>query len=145
MLAASHALIGASLAQLIPNPYLGYPLAIGIHFLMDIFPHWDFRTRKTSRSKKMTVLISLTDAAIGFSLGWLIFNQQIDFIYLFSMMFISQLPDWLEAPYIIFDWHFPPFSTIKQIQGRLHYKLNLPWGLIWQILTVALIIFLAKL
>ena len=140
MLVSSHALIGASLAQLVPNPILGYPLALGFHFLADLVPHWDFRTRQSQRSKLNTVVISLSDAAIGFWLGFIIFKTTVPLTYLFLMMFAAQLPDWLEGPYHIFDWNFPPFSSIKKLQSKLHRKLDLPWGLIWQVLIVVLIV-----
>lgn len=143
MLAASHALIGASLAKLIPNPYLAIPLNIAGHFLGDLLPHWDFRTRKTNRTKLTTIAISLGDAFLGYLLGWLIFAPTVNHYYLLLMMFLSQLPDWLEAPYNIFNWNFFPFSSIKHLQSRLHHKLNLPWGLIWQILVAIGFILLA--
>lgn len=143
MLDASHALIGASIAKLIPNPYLGIPLNIGLHFLADLFPHWDFRTRKTQRTHLNTIAVSLSDAFIGYLLGYLIFAPTVPSLYLLIMMFVSQLPDWLEAPYLIFDWDFPPFSSIKHLQSRLHHKLDLPWGLVGQILVVIAFIFLA--
>lgn len=139
MLVSSHALIGASLAKLFPNPLLGYPLALGFHFLADLIPHWDFRTRFAQRSKLNTTVISLSDAALGFYLGWLIFKTTVPSSYLFPMMFVAQLPDWLEGPYHIFNWNFPPFSSIKKLQSKLHRKLDLPWGLVWQILIVVLI------
>ncbi|MDZ7587151.1 MAG: hypothetical protein U0946_05305 [Patescibacteria group bacterium] len=144
MLASSHALIGASIAKLVPNPIIGYPLALGCHFLADLMPHWDFRTRHIQRSKLNTIFISLTDAALGFWLGWIIFKSTVSLDYLFPMMFISQLPDWLEAPYHIFNWNFPPFSSIKKLQSKLHHKLDLPWGLIWQIFIVTIIIVYAR-
>lgn len=140
MLVSSHALIGASLAQLVPNPLFGYPLALGFHFLADLIPHWDFRTRYTQRSKLNTVFTCLADAAIGFWLGFIIFKTTVPLTYLFPMMFVAQLPDWLEGPYHIFGWNFPPFSSIKKLQSRLHRKLGLPWGLIWQVLIVVLIV-----
>ena len=136
MLDASHAIIGASIAKLVPNPYLGLPLNLILHFVFDITPHWDLRTRKTTRSKLNVIVLSLTDAFIGFSIGYLLFNQHIPLPYLFLSMFIAQLPDWLEAPYHIFDWNFPPFSSIKKLQSRFHHKLDLPWGLIIQISIV---------
>lgn len=140
MLVSSHALIGASIAKLFPNPLLGYPLALGFHFLADLIPHWDFRTRYTQRSKLNTIFICLADAAIGFCFGFIIFKTTVPLTYLFPMMFVAQLPDWLEGPYHIFDWNFPPFSSIKKLQSRLHRKLDLPWGLVWQILIVVLMV-----
>lgn len=143
MLASSHAILGASLAKLVPNPIIGYPLALGCHFLADLIPHWDFRTRYASRSKLNTLFVSLTDAALGFWLGWLIFKSTAPLNYMLAMMFISQLPDWLEAPYHIFTWNFPPFSSIKKLQSKLHHKLDFPWGLIWQILIVGFFVIYA--
>ena len=137
MLAASHVLIGASLASLIPNPAAVLPLALGLHFLGDLLPPWDLRTRHVTRSKLKTITLSLTDAGIGYALGFLFFGSSIPIPYLIAMMFTAQLPDWLEAPYHIFDWNFPPFSSIKELQSRLHNKLDLPWGLVWQVLIVA--------
>ena len=144
MLDASHALIGASIAKLVPNPYIGLPLNLILHFFFDITPHWDLRTRKTKRSKLNIIALSLTDAFIGFSIGYLLFNQTIPLPYLFASMFIAQFPDWLEAPYHIFEWNFFPFSSIKKLQSKLHNKLDLPWGLVIQILIVLFFIFLAK-
>ena len=137
MLAASHVLIGASLASLMPNPVAGLPLALGLHFLGDLLPHWDLRTRHVTRSKLKTIILSLTDVGIGFFIGWWLFGKTVPVPYLIAMMFTAQLPDWLEAPYHIFDWNFPPFSSIKKLQSRLHHKLDLPWGLVWQVLIVA--------
>lgn len=145
MLAASHALIGASVAKLIPNPYLSLPLLIILHFLGDIFPHWDFRTRKATRSKFQTISLSLTDAGLGFLLGFWLFHNTVSLNYLLGCMFISQLPDWLESPLHVFDWNFPPFSSIKHLQSRCHSKLDLPWGLVWQILIVLIFVFISKL
>ena len=143
MLDASHALIGASLAKLIPNPYIGYPLSLLSHVIGDYVPHWDFNTRKTKRSKLALIALSLTDAFIGFSLGYLLFRSSVEPIYLFTMMLTAQLPDWLEAPYHVFDWRFPPFSNIKSFQSFHHRKLGLPWGLVIQVLIAAALVTLA--
>jgi hypothetical protein len=145
MLDASHALIGASIAKLVPHPYLGLPLALASHFLADLIPHWDLRTRKVKRSKTKIILYSLTDASIGYFIAYLLFAPSVSLWYLAAIMFTAQLPDWLEAPYHVFDWRFPPFSTIKKLQSKLHRKLDLPWGLATQILILFLAIFLSRL
>lgn len=141
MLEVSHALIGASLAKLVPNPILGLPLALITHFLGDLVPHWDMHTRHVVRSKTKTIIFSLADAGLGYTLGFIFFGASVPMPYLVTMMFAAQLPDWIEAPYHIFGWSFPPFSSIKKFQSRIHNKLDLPWGLIWQCLIAA--IFLA--
>ncbi|MBU1085032.1 MAG: hypothetical protein ABIJ43_05980 [Candidatus Beckwithbacteria bacterium] len=142
MLDASHAIIGASIAKLIPNPYLGFPLSLLSHFLADLCPHWDYGGRSIKRPKLKLIILALSDALIGFSLGYLIFSSTVPTWYLLSMMFTAQLPDWLEAPYHIFNFNFPPFSSIKKLQSKLHSKMDFPWGLVTQI-TIALIFVLA--
>lgn len=143
MLDASHAIIGASLAKIIPNPYIGFPVSLISHFVADLCPHWDFMTRKTKRSKLNIVLISLMDAFIGFAIGYLIFRSTVPNWYLLSMMFTAQLPDWIEGPYHVFNFNFPPFSSVKKLQSKLHFKMNLPWGLVVQVVVVLLFISLA--
>jgi hypothetical protein len=140
MLDAAHALIGASLAKLIPDPAVGLPVALGCHFLGDLVPHWDWRTRPQGRSRLLMIILALSDAGVGMALGWQLFYQSVPLTYLALMMFISQLPDWLEAPWHVFHWKFPPFSWIKKLQSRLHYKQDLPWGLVWQTLLVSLLL-----
>ncbi len=141
MLAVSHALIGASLAKLIPNPIIGIPLSLISHFLGDLTPHWDMRTRKTTRSVKQEVFLSLADAFIGYGLGFWLFYPEVAPIYLLSMMFAAQFPDWLEAPIHVFSWNFPPFSTVKRLQSKLHYKMGLPWGLIIQLVIAFVFVY----
>jgi hypothetical protein len=145
MLAASHALIGASVAKMIPNPYLAIPINLALHFACDLMPHWDWHTRETKRTKSKVIILSLSDALIGYLIGWWIFGAKVPFYYLLAMMFIAQLPDWIEAPYRIFDWNFPPFSSMKKLQSRLHHKLGLPWGLIWQAAVVGGFVVVANL
>jgi hypothetical protein len=137
MLNASHAIIGASIAKLFPNPYLGLPLSLASHFLGDFSPHWDLNTRHHQQRTKLQIIsLSLSDAFIGYALGYLLFSPHVSFWYLFLMMFTAQLPDWLEAPYHILNWHFPPFSAIKQLQSKIHTKLDWPWGLLTQVVIV---------
>ncbi|MBI2012734.1 hypothetical protein HYS90_02270, partial [Candidatus Curtissbacteria bacterium] len=50
MTATAHALIGASIAAKITNPYLGIPLAIISHFVADLIPHWDAGTNHREKS-----------------------------------------------------------------------------------------------
>lgn len=143
MLDASHALIGASIAKLIPNPYLGFPLSFLSHIVADYIPHWDYGGRNTKRPKLKLIALALTDVFVGFSLGYLIFSSSVPNWYLFSMMLTAQLPDWLESPYHIFDWRFAPFSYIKRFQSIHHNKLDFPWGLATQILVVTILVTLA--
>ena len=40
MLTTAHAVTGATIGVLVPNPWVAVPLAIGSHFILDRVPHW---------------------------------------------------------------------------------------------------------
>lgn len=145
MLNISHAVIGASIAAVVPDPKIGLPLAYLSHHLADMVPHWDFNIRHNGFSKTKMLAVALVDAAEGLLLGWLLFKNQVPNLYLLAAMLFAQGPDWLEGPYRVFDWHFPPFSWIKKLQSFFHNKLDLPWGLLGPLGLTLLIGFLAKL
>jgi hypothetical protein len=140
MLAASHALTGAAIAAASPNPITGIFLALLSHPLLDLIPHWDLNSRDNGKKPLDLLLFCSTDVAVGFSLGFLIFGQKVLPGILLITMLAAQLPDWLEAPYHLFHWRFPPFSTVKNIQHQLHSKLDLPWGLLTQIALLGIIL-----
>jgi len=119
MLNLSHAIIGASIAGAVPDPKIGLGLAFFSHPLADLFPHWDFNIRHNGFSKTKMLAVALVDAFEGFLIGWLLFKDQVSGPYLFSAMFTAQALDWLEGPYRVFGWRFPPFSWVKKIQSFL--------------------------
>ncbi|OGY17725.1 MAG: hypothetical protein A2784_01195 [Candidatus Chisholmbacteria bacterium RIFCSPHIGHO2_01_FULL_48_12] len=133
MLAASHALFGAAIATAAPTPAAGFIIALLSHPLLDFVPHWDLHTRYTHRSRLKLIALSLTDATLGILPGIWLFGHLVPLPILIATMLIAQAPDWLEAPYHLLQWHFPPFSTVKHLQHLWHHKLGLPWGLITQI------------
>ena len=120
----------------LPFPY-GLIAAFLSHPLADLIPHWDFNTRQCRRSRLQLALISLTDASAGLLVSWLIFRTRLPLPYLLAAVFAAQLLDWLEGPYALFGWRFPPFSWVKTFQRRCHWKLPFPWGLVSQLVVVA--------
>lgn len=145
MLNVSHALIGASIASQFPDPKIGIPLAYLSHHLADLVPHWDFHIRHNGFSKTKTLAVALVDTFEGLLLGWLVFGHEVALPYLLVVMLASQAPDWVEGPYHVFNWKFPPFSWIKKTQSFFHHKWDLPWGLLSQTGVVLLVALLAKL
>lgn len=141
MLAASHAIAGALIASQAGSPDIAIMGALISHPLLDLFPHWDFETRHTKRSMVLTIAMSLADSFAGFAIGFLLFYKTVDPILLLIAMFAAQLPDYLEAPYRIFNWKFPPFNTIKRLQSLWHTKLDWPWGFIPQIALLAIAVY----
>ena len=59
MILTTHALVGTSVAVLVPtNPALGFVAAILSHFLLDMIPHWDYKMSSVIQgSEKATTFI----------------------------------------------------------------------------------------
>lgn len=143
MTATAHALIGASLAVKIVNPYLGIPLAIISHFIADLVPHWDAGTNHKKKSMTRLKIEATADVLIGFALTFLIFRNLVDPMYLFVMVISAQLPDWLEAPSWIFGFKVPPFSWLDWLGHKLQSRMQLPWGLVTQVVIVGIMVIYA--
>ena len=140
MTATAHALIGASLAVRIANPIIGIPIAILSHFAADLIPHWDAGTNHRAKSQTRLRIEATLDVLLGFALVFLIFRNHANPTYLFTMIIAAQLPDWLEAPAWIFGIHVPPFSWMEYLGHKLQSRLQLPWGLVTQVVTVGILV-----
>ena len=143
MTATAHALIGASIAAKITNPYVGIPLAILSHFAADLVPHWDAGTNHKNKSPLRLKLEATLDVLLGFALVFLIFRNLVDPTYLFVMVISAQLPDWLEAPSWMFGFKITPFSWMDYLGHKLQSRLQLPWGLVTQVVTVGTMVIYA--
>ena len=143
MTATAHALIGASIAAKVANPYLAIPLAILSHFLLDLVPHWDEGTNHKKKSLVKIRVEATLDVLVGFIAAFLIFRNFIDPVYLFVMVIAAQLPDWLEAPAAWFNVKIPPFSWMDWLGHKLQSRMQLPWGLVTQVVIVGIFVFVA--
>ena len=145
MTATAHALIGASLATRISNPLLGIPIAILSHFIADLIPHWDAGTNHRQKSIMRLRAEATLDVLLGFALVIILFRNfaQTNPVYLFSMVIAAQLPDWIEAPSWMFGFKVPPFSWLDWLGHKLQSRLQLPWGLVTQIVVVGLMLLLS--
>lgn len=140
MTATAHALIGASLAVKVANPLLGIPLAILSHFIADLVPHWDAGTNHKKKTTLRLATEATFDVLLGFALVFLLFRNLVDPTYLFMMVIAAQLPDWLKTPSDIFGLHVPPFSWIDWLSHKTQWRLQLPWGLVTQIVVVGIML-----
>lgn len=145
MTATAHALIGASLATTILNPVIGIPVAIASHFVADLIPHWDAGTNHRSKSTLRLKVEAVFDVLLGFALVLILFKTQTfqHPVYMFSMVIAAQLPDWLAAPDYMFNFKFPPFSWMQKIGHETNTRMQLPWGLVTQVVTVGLLVYFA--
>lgn len=145
MTATSHALIGTIIAAKIGNPALAIPIAIASHVVADAIPHWDTATNRSKKTFKKLFIDTLLDVALGFYLSYLLvilFFPKTDPGYVFIMIIASQLLDWLTAPYYFFK--IKAFKFIYTFQKTFDNKLNLPWGLVTQIILIIGLVILAK-
>lgn len=142
MTASGHAVVGAAIATLIPNPAVSLPIAFLSHFAGDKLPHWDVMTDK-NKTKTQILFQSTLDVLLGFALVSLIFIHFLQVsnpAIIFLGAFAAQLPDWLELPYFIFHKHYPIFYENYRLQKWVHdvwfdARLKAPWGIVTQIIV----------
>lgn len=144
MLTISHAIICASIATKIPNPAVSLPAAFVLHFLCDLFPHWDVGVNRRNRSRRQTFILAFIDVLLAFLITFILFFNNLNPGFLLIMIFVSTLPDWIEAPYLFLGWNFFPFGPMYRFQAKLQTKTQLPLGFFTQLLVVSLFYFLSR-
>ncbi len=147
MTVTSHALIGTVIAAKIGNPALGIPLAIASHFIADAVPHWDTATNGNGKFKltRSVFYNSIADIILGFILSYLLIFflfPQTNLLYALLLIIMAQLPDYLTAPYYFFAIKNPLFKGMYKFQKIFDRKLDKPWGIVTQVISVLLVIFL---
>ncbi len=138
MTATAHALMGGAIAASISNPSIGLPLAALSHPLMDMIPHYDFGIGWRKKSKLSLFWQSSLDLLLGLILTYLIFGRFTDIAYLTAAVFLSEVWDLLQMPYLLFGWK-GPFYLFYKVQHEINAKAKLPWGILTQVATVATI------
>lgn len=143
MTATGHAIIGTSLAAIIPNPLIGIPVAIFSHVLADAFPHWDTGTNMKKKSRAEFVIGSFIDLGISlfvpFILSVYLFPQT-SLLYVYIMVIAAQGLDWASAPSVFLGWKFPPITWSNAIQKMFDNRLDKPKGIIYQVIALLAII-----
>lgn len=152
MTATVHGLVGASIATMIPNPVIAFPIIFLSHFLLDKIPHWDPLTNKANK----TFPRILSEIGVDYITSYLlvilffgVFFQSQNLPYLLLAAFISQLPDTLEGPYILTKKHFPVFYQLYQVQHWFHdvwfnARLKAPWGIVTQVVVATIFLYFAR-
>lgn len=147
MTATGHALIGTVIAAKIGNPYVAIPVAIASHFLCDALPHWDTGYHRAHKSKRKFFIESVLDVILGFVLSFMLikgFFPATNLSYAFVIIIMAQLPDWLTAPYLFFEFKFAPFCWVYDLQKKFDTTKDLPWGLVNQVAVVAATVLIGK-
>lgn len=140
MTATSHALLGTLLAVRFTDPVASLPLALGLHYAADFVPHWDSGTNRREKSEKRFLAEAIIDATIAVIVAgvsyYYIFGLD-NFYYLYLVVGVSLFPDILtvmtrfvlkkKSP--LWDWH-------NRLQSKINQRLQLPWGILTQIVTI---------
>lgn len=145
MTATTHALVGGAIAASIPNPSIGLTLAALSHPVLDMIPHWDFGLGWKKKSKAMLFLQSSFDLILGVVLTFLIFGRTVDRSYLISAIFLSEVWDILQMPYLLFGWDFFLFKAFYNFGHDTNGRAKLPWGILTQAATVGALLALRTL
>ena len=139
MTATTHALIAGFIASSVPNPEIGLPMVAFSHPILDMIPHWDFGIGWRKKTKFKLFIESFFDLWVGVLITYLIFAKTTDHLYLFAAIFLSEIWDLMLIPYLLFNWKFFPFSTFYDFGHKTNRHAKLPWGIITQIASVALV------
>lgn len=89
---------------------------------------------------------SFIDVVLGFVLSYLLIIflfPATNLAYAVLIIFASQFLDWATALYYFF--HLQAFKFVYSFQKLFNHDLDLPWGLVTQIIPVLTLVVLAKL
>lgn len=151
MLLTPHVFVGVAIASLISNPLISVPIAFVGHFLGDKVPHWDFysNTKKEERTKGWRPLAVMGDLAVGVAVGvgftsyafWGL-NDPLLAINIFLCGIFSVLPDALSSLDLFLGKQNKFLTILNRTQSAMQFQAPLPWGIISQILVIAISLYL---
>lgn len=165
MILISHSIIGVAAASVFPsNPLVSFSVALLSHYIMDTIPHWDYKLLSSKEDSKTPLN---NDMVIGKNFIFDLRNIFIDVLfgviisfllfYLFgfghSVLILivgiigGILPDILQ--FVYFKIRKEPFKSLYIFHNFIHsrhkeLKRHNVVGIFFQILTVFLIVLLAK-
>lgn len=160
MTLAAHSVVGATVVKVLPfNPFLAIFLAFMSHFVLDAIPHWDYPLKSAVKTtgdvagvkflkgrlfwRDLTIIAF--DLLLGLSLIWFLYTPDFGlWFWLLLGVGAAVLPDFLQFAYGKYGGSVLTF--FQSWHNYCHSKFSLNnyfWpGVILQILTVGLIIFL---
>jgi len=154
-----HAIVGAAIANLVPNePALGFALAFAGHYVLDMLPHKDYNINSFMDKKTTTIVSIFKSSASAFKLLLIILEAILALILCFLLFVRDEksaiatlfgiigawLPDFFQLLYYKFKTQ--PFIFFQ----KLHYKLGFDienskyywFGILTQVLTPICVLFI---
>jgi hypothetical protein len=140
LILATHAVVGAAVASLIPNHPLGAFLAgIASHFVIDAFPHWDYRLRSMFRGADKGAALPIDtglaidlgliglDACLGLALAMWFFSTPATATTILLGALGGMLPDPLQFACRLYPRE--PLLSLQRFHVWIHSKTKLAWPL----------------
>ncbi|MDO8570693.1 MAG: hypothetical protein Q7R97_03865 [Candidatus Daviesbacteria bacterium] len=139
MLITPHALVGATIAVSINNPFLALPLAVGSHFVLDKIPHWQEILYPYRVTHKTWIRIPL-DLFLSLILVYLITQHHpTKALIIWVTAFLAVFPD-LDG--IAFSYpHLFKIPVLKRFIDwhiKIQNETSSLWGLVPQIIIISL-------
>lgn len=140
MVLATHAMIGAAVANIFPaHPILGFFAGFASHFLADAIPHWHYALTTTKGSKKCSMdadmlinkhfpldLLKISiDAILGITCAILFFGASQPVFLSATLMGAAGgiLPDALQ--FLYWKWRHEPLTSLQRFHLWVHAKSDL--------------------
>ena len=157
MILATHAVVGAAVASLIPNhPFGAFVAGIASHFAIDAFPHWDYRLRSMFRGADERAPLSIDtglvidvgliglDACVGLALAIWLFSSPATIGTILLGALGGMLPDPLQLAHRLYPHE--PLQSLQRFHSWIHSKTKLAWplGVTTQVSFALLVALLAK-
>lgn len=165
MILLSHSIIGVATASIFPsNPLMAFSVALASHYIMDTIPHWDYKLLSSKEDFKTPLnndivigknfIFDLRNIFIDVLLGVIIsfclfyfFGFGHSVLILIIGIMGGIIPDILQ--FVYFKIRKEPFRSLYIFHSFIHsrnksLKKHFIIGILLQILTVALIVLLAK-
>lgn len=148
MLYTPHFLTGASILKLIPNPYIGLPLALVSHLMLDLIPHNDFDLKPgitlkefmkedPKRRNRIIGVLAGDYLLTGIAVLWLFMTYKNIFLVLGGTFGV--LPDLVEQFLMLFGIPLPGW------QDKIQWRVSAKYGFIsYPIVSIIAIYLLIK-
>ncbi len=133
MILTTHAIVGAAIVNMIPNhPVLGFSLALGSHYILDLIPHKDYledfsinENLKTIKSlfldmeMRLSLLSVFVDFIASVAICFLIFVRGGESLLLTALGVLAGiLPDFLQ--FLYFKFKSEPWILTQKIHDSFH-------------------------
>jgi hypothetical protein len=144
MLELPHAMVGAAIAAVFPNPLISLPLSLTSHFVLDYIPHWE--PHITSEKRKLghfsfpTFIIVTIDSLLALSIGTYLALKFLpntgQFLNILACSFTSVAPDVVEIPYFIFNRRPRWIMRLLKFQSIHQHNTGIFWGGLTQVIII---------